>query len=601
MPDDRIQAVDPDEAELRGWLAAWEAALSAGDTEGAAALLAPDGIWRDLLAFTWTIRTMEGREAVRDVLAATLSEARAVRWRLAGPPERQRADLHADIAFETATAWGAGRLTLRAGKGRTLLTMVADLKGHEEPRGARRPLGTTHRAAPERENWAEARDRRRARMGREDQPYALIIGGGQGGLAIAARLKALGVPALVVERQDQVGDAWRSRYRSLVLHDPVWYDHMPYLPFPEGWPVFTPKDKLGDWLEAYALALDLDVWTGTAARRARWTGEAWEVEVDRRGEAVTLRPAQLIVATGAYGPPRSIDWPGADAFEGTVLHSSAYREPSRWRGRRAVVVGSASSAHDVAMDLWEAGAQVTMVQRSPTCVVRSETLMELGFPNWSEAALARGITTERADLLAAATPYARLAEEQREVYREIRTRDAGFYDRLADAGLLLDWGEDGSGLFMKALRTASGYYIDVGCSDLIADGRVRVVAGRAVERLDRDAVVLGDGTRLPADLVVACTGYQSMNEAIAGLVSREAADAVGSCWGLGSGVRGDPEPWQGELRNMWRPTAVPNLWFHGGNLALSRFYSRILGLQIKARMESVPLTVRDPVPPQSGL
>jgi putative flavoprotein involved in K+ transport len=255
----------------------------------------------------------------------------------------------------------------------------------------------------------------------------------------------------------------------------------------------------------------------------------------------------------------------------------------------------------VALDLWEGGAKVTMVQRSPTCVVRSETLTELGFGDYSEEALAQGITTERADVLAAATPYAQLAGEQRAIYARIRERDAAFYDRLSAAGFLLDWGEDESGLFMKALRTASGYYIDVGCSDLIAEGGIHLVAGRGVARLDPDAVVLDDGTRLSADLVVACTGYQSMNEAVAGIVSREAADAVGPCWGLGSGVRGDPGPWRGELRNMWRPTTVPNLWFHGGNLALSRFYSRVLALQLKARWENLPLTVRDPFLPQSGL
>jgi putative flavoprotein involved in K+ transport len=106
-----------------------------------------------------------------------------------------------------------------------------------------------------------------------------------------------------------------------------------------------------------------------------------------------------------------------------------------------------------------------------------------------------------------------------------------------------------------------------------------------------EGVVLDDGRTVAADVVVACTGYQSMHRTVAGIVSEAAAEAVGPCWGLGSGVRGDPGPWLGELRNMWKPTAVKNLWFHGGNLALSRFYSRHVALQLKARMEGLPVTV----------
>ena len=89
----------------------------------------------------------------------------------------------------------------------------------------------------------------------------------------------LGVKSLVVDRQDRVGDNWRTRYHHLVLHDPVWYDHLPYLPFPEQWPVFTPKDKLGDWFESYAKLLELNVWTRTKITNSSWNAVAgkWTV------------------------------------------------------------------------------------------------------------------------------------------------------------------------------------------------------------------------------------------------------------------------------------------------------------------------------------
>ena len=454
-------------------------------------------------------------------------------------------------------------------------------------------MGLVHRAGRNRTTWAEKRAETARRLGREDQPEVVVIGGGQGGMALAARLKSLGVPALVVEKNPRIGDSWRNRYRSLVLHDPVWYDHLPYLPFPETWPVFCPKDKIGDWLEAYALILEIDAWTSTECTSARWDegDRRWRVVVNRAGEEIALAPSQLVFCTGAYGPPRRPEFPGQEAFGGAILHSADYRAGSEWSGRRALVVGAGSSAHDVAVDLWEAGASVTMLQRRPSIVVRSETLMKHGFDTYSEEAVAAGTTTDMADMMGAATPFALFADGQRRLYDRIREEDAAFYAALGKAGFAFDFGEDDTGLMMRALRTASGYYIDVGASALIADGEIAVVGCDTIERLLPQGARLASGREIAADLIVACTGYQSMNEAVAGIVDRETADAVGPCWGLGSGIQGDPGPWLGELRNMWKPTAQEGLWFHGGNLALSRFYSRFVALQLKARFEGIPTPV----------
>jgi putative flavoprotein involved in K+ transport len=184
-----------------------------------------------------------------------------------------------------------------------------------------------------------------------------------------------------------------------------------------------------------------------------------------------------------------------------------------------------------------------------------------------------------------------MADRQRPIYEEIARRDADLYARLAKAGFLLDFGVDGSGLMMKALRTGSGYYIDVGGSELIAGGAIKLKAGVEVTEVRPHSVVFSDRSELAADLIVYAIGYQSMNRWLARLISEEAAEAVGPCWGYGSGTPGDPGPWQGELRNMWKPTALPALWFHGGNLALSRNYSLYLALQLKARYEGIPTPV----------
>jgi putative flavoprotein involved in K+ transport len=306
---------------------------------------------------------------------------------------------------------------------------------------------------------------------------------------------------------------------------------------------------------------------------------------------VTLRPKQLVLATGMSGKPNIPDLPGQDIFTGEQHHSSQHPGPDPYQNKRVVVIGSNNSAFDICGALYEVGADVTMVQRTSTHIVRSDTLMEVALgPLYSEQAVASGIPTERADMIFASLPYRIMHELQIPVYDEIRRRDADFYDRLEQAGFDHDWGDDGSGLFMKYLRRGSGYYIDVGAADLVADGRVKLARGQ-VDHLTEDAVVLQDGTELPADVVVYATGYGSMNGWAADLISQEVADRVGKVWGLGSDTRKDPGPWEGEQRNMWKPTQQPGLWFHGGNLHQSRHYSLYLALQLKARAVGIDTPV----------
>jgi putative flavoprotein involved in K+ transport len=482
---------------------------------------------------------------------------------------------------------------LRDGKAWTLLTTLDELKGHEQAGPGRRPKGVEHGADPERETWLESREREAAELGYETQPYVVIVGGGQGGIALGARLRQLRVPTIIVERNARPGDSWRKRYKSLCLHDPVWYDHLPYIKFPESWPVFSPKDKIGDWLEMYTRVMELNYWSSTTAKSAKYDEEAgeWIVVVERDGADITLRPKQLVMATGMSGKPSVPEFPGMDEFKGEQHHSSDHRGPDAYKGKIAVVIGSNNSAHDICAALWEAGADVTMVQRSSTHIVRSDTLMDIGLGAlYSEEAVASGVTTEKADMIFASLPYRIMHEFQIPLYNQMRERDADFYDRLEKAGFDLDFGEDDSGLFMKYLRRGSGYYIDVGASELVASGDIKLQSG-TVDHLTEDSVVRRDGTELRADLVVYATGYGSMNGWAADLISEEVADTVGKVWGHGSGTAKDPGPWEGEQRNMWKPTQQEALWFHGGNLHQSRHYSLYLALQLKARAEGIETPV----------
>ena len=572
------------------WLDRFAAALAKGDIDAAAKLFEPGGFWRDLVAFTWTIKTFEGRAEVKAMLAAVLSSVKPANFAVHGQEW---------FTFETAVGRGIGHLRLREGKAWTLLTTLQELKGFEEKAGRTREWGTEHGVLPERKSWLERKvEREKGLLSGEQQPFVLIVGGGQGGIGLAARLKRLNVPALVVEKNARAGDSWRKRYKSLCLHDPVWYDHMPYLPFPDHWPVFSPKDRIGDWLEMYVKVMDLDYWTSTECIKAELIGDEWHVSLSRNNQSLVVRPKHLVLATGMSGVPNMPQLPGAESFKGTLVHSSAHPGGEGWRGKRCVVLGSNNSAHDIAADLWEHGAEeVTMVQRSPTVVVRSEMLMELAWGKlYSQAALEAGISTEIADLTLAATPFRLLPEMQKPVYEEIRKRDAELYSGLERAGFRFHFGEDGSGLHSIYLRRGAGYYIDVGASQLVIDGRIKLKHG-TIDRLSENAVIFSDDQELQADLVVCATGYGSMNGWAAKLISKEVADKVGKCWGLGSDTKYDPGPWVGELRNMWKPTQQPNLWFHGGNLMQSRHYSLYLALQLKARLEGIPTPVYylDPV------
>ena len=233
-----------------------------------------------------------------------------------------------------------------------------------------------------------------------------------------------------------------------------------------------------------------------------------------------------------------------------------------------------------------------MVQRSSTHIAPSAALMELALGGlYSEQALKAGVNHHMADLIFASLPYKIMAPLQVPVYDEMKRREADLYGRLEKAGFMLDFGVDRSGLFMKYLRRGSGYYIDVGASELVANGSIQLKSHTTIERINPSSVTLTDGTELPVDLLVYATGYGSMNRWLADLISPETADRLGKVWGLGSDTPKDPGPWEGELRNMWKPTQVPHLWVHGGNLHQSRHYSQFLSLQLKARLAGMATPV----------
>lgn len=582
--------------DLELWLAKFEAALGTGSGAAVVDLFVEDGIWRDQAAFTWDLRTLSGHGSIAAMVDAVPEVSRSAHWRVV--PSVVNNATQAVIAFETAFGTGRGLLRMKEGRAWTLLTVIDDIAGHEEPRGRLRAKSPRSDPSRPHMNWRDLLEEERQALGRNVQPYVLVIGGGQGGLSLAARLRQLSVPTLVIDRYPNVGDQWRSRYHSLLLHDPVWYDHLPYVPFPETWPVFTPKDKIADWLEAYAKVLELNVWTSTTCTKAQYDAAAgtWRVELIRDGETITVRPTHLVIATGNAGRPNMPAFPEQGTFGGRILHSSAFTDPKTFAGRRVAVVGSNNSAQDICADLASHGVDVTMIQRGSTHIIRSETFIDLLIkPLYSDEALEKGVDTELADLLNISTPLQLLPDRFRPIMEEVARRDADFYAGLEKAGFVHDFGDDGTGMPLKYLRRASGYYIDVGAAEMIVSGAIKLRSRVGIDRLRADGLVLSDGSSVAADDIICATGFGTMDQWAADLISPEVAAKIGKVWGYGSGTAGDPGPWEGELRNMWKPTSQPGLWFHGGNLAQTRLYSRILALQLKARHLGLPVKVYQPV------
>jgi len=578
---ERKQATAP--AEAQRWLERFEAALSAGDHAAAADLFLDDGLWRDILAFTWTIRTMAGRPAIEGTLRETMSQAQARHFHIPDkrtPPRSisRAGEENIEALFEFESAFGpcAGVLRLRpdgTGKLRawTLNTNLQELRGHEEEFKRRGESDSTRDFGAE--NWADRLRKQRAFS--ESDPTVIVVGGGQAGLSIAARLHELGIDTLMVDRHGRIGDNWRTRYHSLTLHNEVHVNHLPYLPFPPTFPVYIPKDKLANWFESYVETMELNFWTGHELVAGAYDAKnaQWRVTLRRTdGTERIMRPRHLIFATGVSSIPYTPDLPGLSTFAGTKVHSGEFRNAGQWKGRKALVLGTGTSGHDVAQELHAHGAHVTMIQRSKTHVVSLKEAQSV-YAIYSE-----GIPFEDCDLLATSFPYPVLRRSYQLSTAKGEKVDGKLIKALEECGFKTWLGEDETGFQMMYLRRGGGYYFNVGCSELIISGEIGLIQYADIESFVPEGVRLRDGSIVPAELLVLATGYKNQQEAVRLYLGDAIADRVGPVWGFGE---------DGELRNMWRRTAQPGLWFTAGSLAQCRIFSRYLALQIKGLEEGL--------------
>lgn len=575
------------------WLGSFDRAVTAGDPQAVAALFRPDGYWRDIVSFTWHLRTYTGTDEIGAAFAATLPDTKphAVALRTSTPPRwvcRAGVDT-VEVLFDFATAHGRGSGVVRLlpdGGGRprawSVATTLQELAGFEERIGERRPHGTGYSRTFGGRNWLD--ERVEARRYDDREPVVLVVGGGQAGLGIAARLGRLGVDTLVVDRGERIGDNWRLRYHSLALHNQTWVCHLPYMPFPDSWPTFIPKDMLANWFESYVDAMEINYWTSTDFVGATRDDDGrWSATVRRDGAERVLRPRHIVMATGVSGVPDLPHLDGLDEFGGEVLHSSGYGAGSDHAGRRALVIGTGNSGHDVAQDLHSYGASVTMVQRSPTTVAHAEPTAQKVYALYSE-----GLPTEDADLVLLASPPPVVVRNFQLATDQMKIDDADLIAGLDAIGFRQDWGSDGTGFQMKYWRRGGGYYLNVGCSELLISGEIGLLQNHDIDRFVADGVRLRTGETRRCDLVVLATGYESQIELVRRCFGDDVAGRVGQVWGIDD---------EGELAGLWKRSGQPGLWFNAGSLAQNRIFSRFLALQIKAVDEGLI----DPVPPRPAV
>ena len=239
-------------------------AMQSRDADAFGELMVEDGYWRDILSFTGGFRTFSGRGEILRAWRETECNVRPHAFRVAPgrTPARSVRRSGCEVvegyfAFETNAGKGVGFARLRPAfrgardaKASLLLTTLQEMHGAEEQVGDRRPDGLHHKVS------TRTGLQRGPGPCLDGEPQVLIVGGGQAGLALGARLRQMGVDSLILEKRRRLGDNWRDRYTSLTLHNAIWANHLPYLRFPETWPTFLAKDQLANWLEGYADYLD---------------------------------------------------------------------------------------------------------------------------------------------------------------------------------------------------------------------------------------------------------------------------------------------------------------------------------------------------------
>jgi cation diffusion facilitator CzcD-associated flavoprotein CzcO len=538
------------------------------------------GVWRDKVVFTWEYRTFNFPAAILKAASDLLPRTPVRNITLLAPTpkvERPYADLAyvpVHFSFETdkvgASAVAHLVLTPAGVKVWTLHTVIESIHGFPELPNRDGHMTTSelswHQSRVEDTNFVD------------QQPDVVIIGGGHNGLMMAARCKALGIPALIIERNKKIGDNWRDRYEALSLHFPHWEDHFPYMPYPEHWPTYTPAAKLGDFLEWFYSAMELYAWTSSSVTSAHQDEDgSWTLHVNRGGEgARTLTPKHVVMATSLAGVPYAPHIPGQEGFTGTLRHSTEHDSSRAWVGKKVLVVGTSSSGFDTAYDFARRGVDVTLLQRSPTYIM-SLTHSVPRIIGTYEPKNGRRPDLDECDRAAYAMPVGPGEELGRRLAADLEHLDHDLLSAMEARGFQTWAGQRGTGTQTLGYTKNGGFYFDAGACERIINGDIKVEQG-AIERFDGATTVLTGGRERDYDLVVLATGFSNTIDSVRATLGDEVADRVGPIWGMDE---------EGELNGAWRACGAKNLWIMVGTLQHGRYHSKRVALRIKAMLEGV--------------
>ncbi|KAF7350591.1 Flavin-binding monooxygenase [Mycena sanguinolenta] len=538
------------------WLKTFGEFLEAGDISGTTSCFVPHGYFRDVLVFTWNNRTLAGQERIAAYLKDTLkpvaiSQVKVDTRPYLGPESRplsaSASGVCSGFTFNTRVGYGQGYF------------MLAENENDKWKASWRRGVYGGHTVA-----WHDVHRERRQTIERD--PHVLIIGAGQNGLNVAARFRQMNIPTLIIEKTVRVGDVWRQRYPMMTLHTIKSQHEMLYQPYPANWPIYTPRDKLADWLEQYAISQDLVVWTNSRPLPTPTYDPAtkrWTVVVDHAGEHVTLHPVHIVLAAGIIGAPHIPSIPDADLFEGSTIHSAAYPGGKDYVGKRTLVIGAGNSSADICQDLaFHKAAEVTMLQRSTTCIASAKNTRRL-----LEHLYPYEVPTDVSDFKSQALPFLALRAIARARTDELWAEEAETYKGLREAGMSLTMGKDGGGQYPMFFERFGGYVIDVGVTDMIRSGQVKIKQGVEIARFTKNSAIFTDGSSLETDAVVFATSYESIRDTMRGLFGDATIDQTSAVWGIDE---------EGEINGCYRPTGYPHLWYACGDFIMSRFYSKQL-------------------------
>ncbi|KAI1261972.1 flavin-containing monooxygenase [Xylariaceae sp. FL1019] len=534
--------------------------------------------WRDWAGLTWDIRTQHGREAISTYLRGATNQLTAIDSVKSGGLQPALSDIGGTIwiqsgfTFRTPHGEGKGLVRLvnigpQEWKAWTVFTQLEQFDFKKKLDVQRDTKTAQPRAAKPPS----------AAVGPGDDLPVLIVGAGQSGLMVGARLKSMGIKYLIVDQSDRIGGRWNDRYNTMTMHTPIYSDHYPFVKYPSNWPKWLNKDDLIKFMVHYADLLDLDISLSTNVTKIAYDESAKRYQVELKGPngEQRLSPRQVVLALGLFGDrPNIPDIPGRESFKGleyhAIKHKSARQVPDLDK-KKVAVIGSSTTAHDLAQDFVNCGAkEVTMIQRSPIFSMSSQATEAIMFSTYGSS----GLSTEEADIVANSFPIKLVRAMSIGITQMASQIDKEMLDGLKKAGLALKTGQDGYGILDHQLIYGGRFYFDQGANEMIIDGRIKVRSCQdGISKIHANGLTLADGTDVDADVIVLATGYKPPTDFVERLMGPDGAKKAGPFTGWDS---------EHERKGCWRPMGLPGLWYMTGSFTMCRALSLPLSLQIAA-------------------